>query len=272
MIARSKRQRCLWLSLVSLSLLWCIVPLMVLLMVLTAIPALAGEVVIAAASDLNFAFKELLPEYEKATGNHVRLSLGSSGNFFSQIQHGAPFDLYFSADIAYPRRLVQSGLADPGTLRRYAVGRLVVWTRSDSGIDIGAGLQALAGPRVGRIALANPEHAPYGQAAVAALAREGLYDTLRARFVLGENISQAAQFAQSGNADVGLVALSLALAPAMKASGVWVEVPSSLHAPIEQGGVVLKAARNPAGARDFLAFLAGADAVRLLRANGFEAP
>ena len=205
---------------------------------LLAAVAHAQPVAVAAAADLQAVLPALAARFEQSGATRVVPTFGSSGNFYAQIQNGAPFDLFLSADIAYPRRLVQSGLADPGTLRRYAVGRLVVWTRSDSGIDIGAGLQALAGPRVGRIALANPEHAPYGQAAVAALAREGLYDTLRARFVLGENISQAAQFAQSGNADVGLVALSLALAPAMKASGVWVEVPSSLHAPIEPGGVV----------------------------------
>jgi molybdate transport system substrate-binding protein len=245
--------------------------LLVWALVLLAGTAHAQTVAVAAAADLQAVLPELAARFEKDSGRRVQLTFGSSGNFFAQIQNGAPFDVFLSADIAYPRRLAQGGLAEPDTLR-YAVGRIALWTRGDSGIDISRGLQALVGPGVRRIALANPEHAPYGRAAVEALRRAGLYDKVRTRFVLGENIAQAAQFVQSGNADVGIIALSLALAPAMKASGVYVEIPPSLHPPIEQGAIVLRAARDKAAARDFLAFLGRADSVSLLRASGFDVP
>jgi len=239
---------------------------------LLAGPAHAQSVAVAAAADLQAVLPELAARFEKDSGRRVRLTFGSSGNFFAQIQNGAPFDVFLSADITYPRRLGQGGLAEPDTLKRYAVGRIALWTRADSGIDISRVLQALVGPGVRRIALANPAHAPYGRAAVEALRRAGLYEKARTRFVLGENVSQAAQFAHSGNADVGIIALSLALAPAMKASGVYVEIPPSLHRPIEQGAIVLRAARDKAAAREFLAFLGRVDSVSLLRASGFEAP
>ena len=199
----------------------------------------------------------------------MQATFGSSGNFFAQIQNGAPFDVYLSADIDYPRRLLDSGFGEPGTLTRYATGRLVLWTRRDSGLDVTRGLALLKDPAVKRIAIANPEHAPYGRAAVAALRQLNLYDAVRARFVLGENISQAAQFAQSGNADVGIIALSLALAPTMKAAGTHAEVPATLHPPIEQGALVLKSARNKDAAKRFLAFLQRPDIVAQLHAAGF---
>ena len=131
--------------------------------------AFSQELTIAAASDLNFAFKELAAEFEKKTGTHVKLSLGSSGNFFSQIQNGAPFDLYFSADIGFPSKLEQSGHAVPGTLYRYAIGRLVVWVPNSSRFDVNKGMEVLLDPSIKRIAIANPKHAPYGRAAVAAM-------------------------------------------------------------------------------------------------------
>src|SRR6478736_1018815 len=132
-------------------------------------PARSSEIVIAAASDLNFAIKELIVEYEKASGNQVKLSLGSSGNFFSQIQNGAPFDLYFSADIGYPRKLEEAGLVVAGSLYAYAVGRIVLWTGNESHLDLSKGLEILREPTIKKIAIANPKHAPYGRAAVAAM-------------------------------------------------------------------------------------------------------
>ena len=232
----------------------------------------AQPLAVAAAADLQAVLPELAGRFEADTGRRVQITFGSSGNFFAQVQNGAPFDVFLSADIEYPRRLGQAGLAEPQSLTRYAVGRLVLWTRKDSGVDLSRGLRSLLAPRVRRIALANPAHAPYGRAAVAALRRQGVYEQVRARFVLGENIAQTAQFVQSGNADVGLIALSLALAQTMKASGTHVEIPSFLHPPIEQGAVVLKTARDKAAAQEFLAFLGRADSVSLLRASGFEVP
>ena len=148
----------------------------------------------------------------------------------------------------------------------------MLWTRTDSGIDIRRGLAALADARVRRIAVANPEHAPYGRAAVAALRHEGLYDQVRGKFVLGENISQTAQFAQSGSADVGVLALSLALSPALKSAGAYVEIPESSHPPIEQAAVVLASSKQKPLAHRFVDFLKGADGVRILQSFGFATP
>ena len=233
---------------------------------------LAQGLTIAAASDLQSALPAIASQFEKASGQPVRLTFGSSGNFFNQIQNGAPFDLFLSADIDYPRRLEASGTAERGSLYQYAVGRIVLWTRSDSGIDVTRGLSALADGRVRRIAIANPEHAPYGRAAVAALRHEGLYDRVRGKFVLGENISQAAQFADSGSADVGVLALALALSPALKKSGTYFEIPESWHPPLEQAAVVVASSSQKPLARQFIDYLKQPDIVRMLAASGFAVP
>jgi molybdate transport system substrate-binding protein len=227
---------------------------------------------VAAASDLQSALPVIVAQFEKETGERVRLTFGSSGNFFTQIQNGAPFDVFLSADIDYPRRLEASNLAERGSLYQYATGRLVLWTRKDSGIDPGRGLTVLADASVRRIAIANPEHAPYGKAAVAALRHEGLYERVREKFVLGENISQAAQFADSGGADVGLLALSLALAPALKSSGTYTDVPQAWHPPIEQGAVVVASSKQKVLARQFLDYLKKPEAAKVLRSYGFGVP
>jgi molybdate transport system substrate-binding protein len=232
----------------------------------------ADEVTIAAASDLNFAFKELASEFEKKTGTHVKLSLGSSGNFYSQIENGAPFDLYFSADIRYPQKLVETGYAVPDTLYRYAVGRIVLWAPKQSKVQVERGLEGLVAPGIHKIAIANPKHAPYGRAAVAALQHFKLYDRVKDRLVLGENISQAAQFVDSGACEAGIVALSLALAPTMKASGQYWEVPAEAHPPIEQGAVILKTARNQLRAKEFMEFLKGPQGQKIMRRYGFTLP
>lgn len=205
----------------------------------------AAELLVAAAADLNFAMKEIVPDYEKETGNSVKLSLGSSGNFYSQIFNGAPFDLFFSADIEYPRKLEEGGLTAPGTLLIYAVGRIVVWVPASSPADVDRlKMKALLHPSVKKVAIANPEHAPYGRAAVAALKHFGLYGQVEKRLVLGENISQAAQFVQSGAADIGIIALSLAVAPTMQQAGRYWEVPLEAYPRLEQGAVVLKGAQK----------------------------
>jgi molybdate transport system substrate-binding protein len=235
-------------------------------------PAAADELTIAAASDLNFAFKELVVAFEQQTGTKVKLTLGSSGNFFAQIQNGAPFDLYFSADIRYPERLIETGHALVDTLYRYAVGRIVVWMPTRGPLDPTKGLEVLLDPAVRKIAIANPKHAPYGRAAVSALEQAHLYDRIKDKLVLGENISQTAQFVQSGAADVGIIALSLALAPAMKENGRYWEVPSDRHPPIEQGAVMLKGAAAPRTARAFLDFLRSPAGQDVMRRFGFIQP
>jgi molybdate transport system substrate-binding protein len=233
-----------------------------------ATPA-AQAVTVAAAADLQSVLPDVVERFERETGRKVALTFGSSGNFFSQIQNGAPFDLFFSADIDYPRRLEAAGLAESGSLYEYAAGRIVVWSRKDSGIELRRGLQVLADSRVHRVAIANPEHAPYGRAAVAALQHENLYDRVRSKLVLGENISQAAQFVQSGNSEAGIIALSLALAPSLRTSGDYFEIPASFYPAIEQAAVMLRASRNKDAARQFVAFLRRPEIVRLLQDFGF---
>jgi molybdate transport system substrate-binding protein len=235
-------------------------------------PAAAQNLTVAAASDLQSALPAIVTEFEKATGHKVTLTFGSSGNFFAQIQNGAPFDVFLSADIDYPKRLESSGLGERGSLYEYARGRIVLWTRSDSGIDVSSGLQSLSQNKVRRISIANPDHAPYGRAAVAALRAEHVYDAVRDKLVMGENISQAAQFAQSGSADVGIIALSLALSPVLKASGAHVEVPESLYPPIQQAAIVIASSRQKANARQFVDALKTPEAVRILQAYGFAVP
>ena len=239
---------------------------------LAAMTSAAQPLSVAAAADLQAALPVIAARFEQDTGRKVALTFGSSGNFFTQIQNGAPFDVLLSADVDYPQRLEHTGQAEPGSLYRYATGRIAVWTRNDSGIDVSKGLAALASPQVRRIAIANPDHAPYGRAAVAALRHEHLYERVEHKLVRGENISQAAQFAESGNADAGIVALSLALAPAMKNAGTFVEIPESFYPPIEQAAVVLAASTQKAAAHEFVRYLAAADSVRIFATFGFERP
>jgi molybdate transport system substrate-binding protein len=234
--------------------------------------AAGQELRVAAAADLQAVFQELGARFQKETGHAVDLTLGSSGNFFSQIQNGAPFDMFFSADIDYPARLEAAGLIEPGSLYRYATGRIVLWTRKDSPIAVKQGLQTLADIRVRKVSIANPEHAPYGRAAVAALRHEKVYEKVRDKLVLGENVSQAAQFVESGNADVGLLALSLVLAPPLKSAGTYYEIPSSLYPAIDQAAVILKSSKQKDIARQFLSFLKRPDIAEFMRNNGLDVP
>jgi molybdate transport system substrate-binding protein len=232
----------------------------------------AQEIRVAAAADLQFALDELAAQYQKQTGRKIDVSYGSSGNFFAQIQNGAPFDVLLSADIEYPRKLAEAGLAEPGTLYEYAVGRIAIWMPADAPADLAKlGWKALLDPGVEKIAIANPEHAPYGRAAVAALRNAGIYDQVRPKLVYGENIAQAAQFVSSRNAQAGILALSLAISPPMRGGKRW-EIPANLHAPIEQGAVILKSAKDKEGAREFLVFLKSATGRKILDSYGFTLP
>src|SRR5262252_8335336 len=194
----------------------------------------AQSITVAAAADLQFAIQDVAAQFQKHTGKEVKLIYGSSGNFFQQLQNGAPFDMFFSANLDYLRQLESMGLTEPGSLYSYATGRVVLWVPKESKLELNSGLQALADPSVRKIAIANPQHAPYGQAAVAALQKEGLYDKVAGRLVLGENISQTASFVVSGAADAAIVALSLAVSPNMKDKGRYVEIPAGDYPPLEQ--------------------------------------
>jgi molybdate transport system substrate-binding protein len=242
---------------------------------ISGVPATAStqELAVAAASDLNFAFKELVAEYGKKMGAGVKLSLGSSGNFFSQIQNGAPFDLYFSADIGYPKKLEEAGLAVPGSLYRYAVGRIVVWVPANSPLEVTRlGMEALLDPSIKKIAIANPKHAPYGRAAVAAMQHFKVHDRVKDKLVFGENISQTAQFVESGASDIGIIALSLALAPVMKEAGKYWEIPADAHPSLEQGAVILKSSKHQTEAKAFLEILKGERGRDVMRRYGFVLP
>jgi len=221
---------------------------------------------------LKFAMDDLAAQYRQQAGTNLEITYGSSGNFFSQILNDAPFDLFFSADMDYPRKLEAAGLAEPGTLYQYAVGRIVIWAPSNSRLEVTEqGWKALLESGVQKIAIANPEHAPYGRAAVAALRKAGIYERVATKLVYGENISQAAQFVQSGNAQAGIVAMSLAISPAMRDGKRW-EIPADMHSPIAQAAIVLKSAKNKTAARAFLDFVTG-DAGRVtLEKYGFSFP
>lgn len=242
-----------------------------------ALPALVRgqapkQLRIAAASDLQTALPEIVNGFRRSTAADVTVSYGSSGNFFAQIQNGAPFDVFLSADVDYPKRLAAAGAADPGTLQQYASGHLVLWARRDTKLDLSRGLPALTDPRIRHIAMANPKYAPYGRAAEAALQKTRLYDTLEPKLVMGDSLAQTAQLVESGNADVGLLSRSLVLGPALTAEGTYVEIPPTLYPPIDQAAIVVKTSRQPALARQFIAFLGGGEARRHLERFGFALP
>ncbi len=231
----------------------------------------APDLVVAAAADLNPALQEICNG--KKTGVKVKLSFGASVALTQQIQNGAPFDLFFSADMDYPRQLIAAGAADGAALYQYAVGKLVLWVPADSPLDVERkGIQILQDPAVKKISMANPQHAPYGRAAVAALKHYGIYDQVADRLVLGENISQAAQFVESGNAQAGFVALAHAASPAMKGKGKYWEVPAEAYPLLAQGVVVLLRSQYKKEAAEFLEYIKEREQGDLLRRYGFTLP
>jgi len=246
-------------------------------LVLVWIMALAmptsAQIIVAAAADLNAALSEIAANYEKSGGGIVRLSFGSSGNLFNQIQNGAPFDIFFSADVDYPKKLIEAGLAEKSSLYPYAVGQLVLWVPASSSLDVEhRGMSILLDPSVKKIALANPEHAPYGRAAVAALRHFRLYEKVSDRFVFGENVSQAAQFVESGNAQAGFVALSHAMAPGMREKGRYWIIPSDAYPALQQSAVILSHSPKKAEAAAFLQYIQKPEAIGVLRHYGFSVP
>jgi molybdate transport system substrate-binding protein len=237
------------------------------------VQACAEEITVAAAADLNFALKDLAGRFTKVSGTQVRLSFGASGNLFSQIQNGAPFDVFFSADADYPKKLADSGLVDVKSLRTYAIGHLVLWVPKSSPFDRQElKMDLLTRPEVKRIAIANPQHAPYGRAAMAALEHFGLKDKVASKLVMGENISQAAQFVQSGNAQAGLIALSLALSPTMKDSGRYWELPADSYPELKQVAAIVTASKHQAAAQAFVDYVTSAEARAILQQYGFGTP
>lgn len=234
------------------------------------LPLRAESLSVAAASDLVYCLEELNAAFRKA---HPRVDLksmtGASGNIFAQIQNGAPFDVFLSADVKYPRELIKAGLAEENSLTVYAIGHLVVWTNTDA-VDVSAGLSSLGGAAVKKIAIANPEHAPYGRAAKAALEQAKLWESLKGKLVFGENIAQTAQFVETGNADAGVVALSLVMSPRLEKVGRWTPVPVDAYPKLEQAVVVTKrGAANPL-ALDYVNFLRSKEAREVFDRYGFR--
>jgi len=240
-------------------------------LLLAAAPA-AGEraLRVAAASDLETAMPEIVAAFGRSSGVRVEVVYGSSGNFVAQVRNGAPLDVFFSADRAYAEKLARAGLA--GKVRSYALGKIVLWVPASSRLEPGRdGWAVLRDPGVARIAVANPAHAPYGRAAVEALRGAGLYEAVEAKLVYGDNISQAVQFVESGNAQAGIVAYALTFSPALRGGKSW-EVPARLYAPIEQSVVVLKRGRDNPAAEELVTFVTEGPGRQLLAKYGFAPP
>jgi molybdate transport system substrate-binding protein len=233
--------------------------------------AYAGEkITIAAAADLKFALDEVVVLFNKShPADQVETIYGSSGKFQTQIQQGAPYDMYFSADIAYPRALKEAGLAASG-VQPYAVGRIVLWSASRDAGKLT--LADLVDPTIQKIAIANPKHAPYGKRAEEALRAAGVWEKVEAKLVYGENVAQTAQFVASGNAQVGIIALSLALSPELSKQGSYALIADTLHQPLEQGFIITRrAAANPL-VQAFASFMVSREARAVMARYGFVLP
>jgi molybdate transport system substrate-binding protein len=226
-----------------------------------------GSIMIAAAADLKFAMDDMVSVYQQAhPADTIQVVYGSSGKFSTQIRQGAPFDLYFSADISYPQALARAGLT-ASKPKPYAVGRIVLWSGSVDASKLT--LHDLTRPQFDRIAVANPEHAPYGKRAVQALHASGVWKQVQDRLVYGENIAQTAQFVQTGNAKIGIIALSLALNPAFASKGGYAVIPDTLYQPLVQGYVITRRAANNPVARNFASFIDSPAAKKILQHYGF---
>ncbi len=234
----------------------------------------AGDnILVAAASNLRFAMHEICRDFQKENPSiQTKVSYGSSGNFFAQIKQGAPFDIFLSADAAYPELLEKEGLTVEGMSKTYAVGEIVLWFPKYSKVDSDKGMQTVTFPEVKKLAIANPKHAPYGRAAEESLRYYGLWEKVEGKLIYGENISQTAQFVHTGAADAGIVALSLAISPKMLQEGRYWVIPDESHSDIEQIYVVLKKGKGKKSVRKFLDFIHGEKGSKILSRYGFVIP
>lgn len=232
------------------------------------------ELIIAAASDLNFALPEIVKGFKDLKGGtEVKMIFGSSGNLATQIANSAPFDIFLSAGIKYIEQLEGGGILVPDSKVLYGIGRIVLWVPNSSKIDIErSGIKSLFDPSIKRIAIANPVHAPYGKAAIEAMERLGVAEAAKDKLILGENISQAAQFIQSGAADIGIIALSIAISPKMKSAGRFWLIPEETYNRIEQWAAIIKRSKNVRLAKEFIGYLEGEEGRRVLSEYGFIIP
>lgn len=234
--------------------------------------ARAQEITVAAAADLHSAMDEISSHFQSTSSVRVKVIYESSGSIYEQIQNGAPFDMFFSANVEYPKKLQEAGLVVPGSYYEFARGKLVLLARSGSPIDLHRGLEVLLDPAVKKIAIADPAHAPYGQAAVAALRARKRYDRVSGKIVVGENVSQAASFVLSGAADIGILAMSLAVIPSSQGRAHFVQIPQSDYPAIFQACVVLKSSKMPKEAGQFESYVRSREAAAILGKYGFEVP
>jgi molybdate transport system substrate-binding protein len=246
---------------------WGVIGLLLAACASPAAPPKPEPLLVSAASNLILAFEELGARYEQETGTPVTFNFAASGQLAHQIDQGAPVDLFAAANVAYVEDLAAKGRILPDSVQVYARGRLTLWTRADSAITVKT-IENLLQPEIRRVAIANPEHAPYGVAARQALQTAGVWNAVQPKLVLGENVRQTLQFAETGDVDVAIVPLSLSVT----SDGHWVLVPEDLHAPIDQAlGVVADSPRQ-AQASDFAAFIAGPEGSAILRKYGFLPP
>ncbi|MDE1961455.1 MAG: molybdate ABC transporter substrate-binding protein [Xanthomonadaceae bacterium] len=230
----------------------------------------AQHINIAAAADLKFCLDAIIASFKQAhPGSTISVSYGSSGTFATQIRENAPFDLFFSADIEYPRQLHKDGLT-ASAVTPYAVGRIVLWSATVDASRLT--LADLARDDIGKIAIANPRHAPYGKRAEEALRASGVWNQVRAKLVFGENIAQTAQFVASGNAQVGIIALSLAMSPALSGKGRYSMIPDTLHQPLEQAFVITRHGADNGLAKAFAAYLETPESRATMTQYGFALP
>jgi molybdate transport system substrate-binding protein len=239
-------------------------------LLLVTCSAHAEKIMIAAAADLKFAMDEIVTTFKKANpSDEVDVIYGSSGKFHTQIQQSAPYDLFFSADIGFPRELAKAGFA-ASEVKPYAVGRIVLWSASLDATKLT--LTSLADPSITRIAIANSKHAPYGKRAEEALRASGVWEKIEPKLVYGENIAHTAQFVQTGNAQVGIIALSLAVNPELAGKGGYWLIPDNLHQPLEQGYVITQRAANNALAKRFADYMGSKPARAVMTKYGFVLP
>lgn len=226
------------------------------------------KIMVVAASDLKFALDSIIKVYQERNPNKkVQVTYGSSGKFFEQIQNGAPYDIFFSADKSYPQKLKEKGLTS-SNVKIYGIGRIVIWSKKTDPNT--TKINSLLLPQLNKIAIANPDHAPYGKKAVESMNYYKVYDKVKNKLVFGENIAQTTQFVQLGAADIGIIALSLALSPNMKKEkGKYYIIPDKSHEPLEQGYVILKNSANNSDAVKFYNFIATPTAVAILKHFGF---
>ncbi len=242
----------------------------IILLLLSSASAHAESINIAAAADLKFALDEIISGFNREhTGDQIQATYGSSGRFHTQIRQGAPYDMFFSADIAYPRELAKSGLA-ASEVKPYGLGRIVLWSSSMNAARMT--LASLNDPMIKRIAIANPKHAPYGKRAEEALRAAALWEKLQPKMVFGENISQTAQYVQSGNAQIGIIALSLALGPELAKTGGYFLIPENLHAPLEQGYIITRRGADKPLVKKFAQYIESKKARSVMARYGFKQP